>query len=38
MLKDSIPQADDKLNELMDCFALLNWYDDLNDLEMEGKI
>ena len=31
------PQADNKLNELIDHFVLLNQYEHLNKLAMEGK-
>ena len=36
-VKANRPQIDDKLNELKDCFALLNKFEYLKDLEMQGK-
>ena len=37
MSKSSRPQVDDKLNEPIDCFALLNQHKNLENVEMEGK-
>ena len=37
MLKVNQPQADNKLYELIDCFALVNQHEHFNNLETEGK-
>ena len=37
MLKANRPQADNKLNELIDCSALMNQHEHWNTLEMEVK-
>ena len=35
--KANRPQADDKLNELIDHFAILNQHEHLSNIEVEGK-
>ena len=37
MSKANLPQTDDKLNELIDCFALQIQHEHFNNLQMEGR-